>query len=411
MTPVELTKQISTNNYFSFLWHATFLALAQNFMDVDTILPAMLIEAGGGAMHVGLLTAIMIGGTSFAQLVFSPFLNNRRLKKKYLLIGINTRVLALAGLSVLLGFSLLLRGNMVIGLIFFLVTLFSLSGAFANISYTDILGKSLLLDSRKSFLSIKQVITGSGVLLSAFFARKVLTGSLYPENYMYMFLIATVSLGFASLGFWNLKEVDAIRHSVKIKSLKEYIGAIKREITENKKLTYFLAFVNTLGISIAILPFIILYAKEKYMTGSSETGNFLLFKVLGVVSVGMALFIYSKKIKYRYMLYLTAILALLIPVYLISMRDMPHLLPVFLIGGMVFSLYMVSMNGVLLEISNNENRALYTGIAGAGNIIPTLFPLIGGWIISQLGFYIFFGVFMLIVSFSLYFIYKLNCLK
>jgi len=72
---MELTGKISKINYNSFIWHALFLALAKSFMDVDTILPAMLIDAGGRAMHVGILTAIMLGGAQLTQLVFISFLS------------------------------------------------------------------------------------------------------------------------------------------------------------------------------------------------------------------------------------------------------------------------------------------------------------------------------------------------
>ena len=44
---MELNKQISQHNYYLFLWHAVFLALAINFTDVDTIIPAMMLDAGG----------------------------------------------------------------------------------------------------------------------------------------------------------------------------------------------------------------------------------------------------------------------------------------------------------------------------------------------------------------------------
>ena len=74
-------------------------------------------------------------------------------------------------------------------------------------------------------------------------------------------------------------------------------------------------------------------------------------------------------------------------------------------------MYSISMNGVLLEISGTENRTLYTGIAGTGNIIPALFPLLGGWIIERAGFQLFFILFMFIILLSLFFIYKLNCRK
>jgi len=61
---MELTDKNSKRNFKAFIWHSTFLALASNFMDVDTIIPSMLIKAGGTSIHLGLLTAIMLGGSS-----------------------------------------------------------------------------------------------------------------------------------------------------------------------------------------------------------------------------------------------------------------------------------------------------------------------------------------------------------
>ncbi|MEA3420608.1 MAG: hypothetical protein U9Q97_02880 [Acidobacteriota bacterium] len=162
---MELNKQISKNNYYSFLWHAMFLALAVNFMDVDTIIPAMMVDAGGSALHLGILTSIMLGGGKFAQLFFAPFLNNQLSKKGYLL------------------------------------------------------------------------------------------------------------------------------------------------------------------------------------------------------------------------------------------------------GGIIFTIHNISINGILLEITNNENRALYTGLSGAGSIIPSIFSFIGGWIITEFGFTLFFVLFILIIFLSFYFIYKIDCKK
>ena len=36
-----LSREISNHNFYAFLWHAGFLALAQNFMDVDTVIHAI----------------------------------------------------------------------------------------------------------------------------------------------------------------------------------------------------------------------------------------------------------------------------------------------------------------------------------------------------------------------------------
>ena len=86
-------------------------------------------------------------------------------------------------------------------------------------------------------------------------------------------------------------------------------------------------------------------------------------------------------------------------------------LVVFFLGGIIFATYTISLNGVLLEVSGTSNRALYTGIAGAGNILPAMFPLLGGWIIKQFGFLPYFVLFMVVILFSFYFIHRLHCKK
>ena len=171
----------------------------------------------------------------------------------------------------------------------------------------------------------------------------------------------------------------------------------------------FLGFINTMGISIGLMPFVVLYAKENFNTLSSDTGNFLLFKVGGSVFTGLLLFIMARKFRYRNLLYLNAAIAFLLPLLLILAPGEPLFGLVFFTGGIIFATYTVTMNGVLLEVSGTSNRALYTGIAGAGNILPAIFPLLGGWIISQFGFNVFFILYMASIATSLVFILRLKC--
>jgi MFS family permease len=404
---MNLHSDTSRHNFYSFLWHATFLALAQNFMDVDTIIPAMLIEAGGNGLHIGLMTAIMLGGARLTQLLFAPFISNYDFKKKFLLIGINSRILSLFFMGTMLFYACRFQGHLIIWLIFILIAAFSLGGAFANVSYTDILGKSVNPSARKSFLSIKQVVTGAVLLLSALLAKRVLTIDDYPKNFAYMFFIGSIALFTASLGFWQIKE--RVASSMSVKNMGHFGSLMKSELRSNKRLGYFLGWVNTMGIGITLLPFVMLYAKEVFHTQSHETGLFLFYKVVGSVVISILLFLFSRKFKYRYLLYGNVLVVLSIPLTLLFSAVMPPFRILFLTGGIVFAAYTISMNGVLLEISGNENRALYTGIAGAGNILPALFPLLSGWIIEQFGFQSFYILFIFMILSSLFFIYKMDC--
>ncbi len=406
---MSLTAKISKHNFYSFLWHAGFLAFAQNFMDVDTIIPAMVIEAGGNSLHVGIMAAIMMGGSSLTQLFFAPFVSNVKYKKKYLLTGINLRVASLLALALILYSFSFYHSAFVLWFIFLFISLFSFSGAFTNISYVDVVGKSINQDDRKSFFSARQIIGGIIIISTAFLAKRVLSASQFPVNYSTMFLIGGVSLLIASAGFWNIKENEL--SGSKISGLKDFLQRLVFEIKNNKKLLYFLGFINSQGIVISIIPFVMLYAKENFHTQASDTGIFLLFKVIGVVTMSFLVLILNKKIKYNALLYSNVLLSMLLALLVIIIPDVAVLKWVFIGGGFTVSLYMITLNGVLLEISGNENRALYAGFAGAGNIVPTVFPLVSSGIINQFGYTSLFTVFIIIISISAFFIYKLKCIK
>jgi len=404
-----LTERISKNNYYSFLWHAIFLALAQNFMDTDTIIPAVMIDAGGTPLHIGILTAIVIGSGRLSQLIFAPFLNNKPYKKIFLLTGINARIITLIGMMLLFIFTKMLSNNLIIWLIFILIFTFSISGGFANITYTDILGKSVLQENRKHFFSIKQVISSFGVLISAYLARYLLRIYDYPKNYAVLFFIAAVLLGIASLGFWKIKEVEA--ENLKIRHLKEFLPIIRKELKTNKRFANYLLLTNTQGVTLVFLPFLILYTKDIFGAVGQNIGNYLLLKVIGGVIAGSIMFYYARKVRYHYLLYITSIISILIAISILIFPGDILFPYIFLFGGLVYAFHKIAIGGILLEITTNKNRVLYTGLSGAGNILPAIFPLLGGWIIIQYGFTSFFLTIIFIVLISFYFIYKLNCQK
>jgi MFS family permease len=405
---MDLTPQSSKANFRYFLWHSAFLALTTNFMDIDTVIPSLLIKAGGSAVHLGFLTAIMVGGASLFQLVFAGYLSNKTHKKKHLLIGINLRVLALLSLAFLLYSASRLPGLFIILAIFFFISIFSLSGSFANVSYLDILGKSINEQKRKKFFSSKQVINSIGVFASALIVREMLRYFDYPINYSFLFLCAGLLLLVASLGFWKIREPVSIVKSKQ--SLVQFLKVIPSEIKKNNNLKYYLLTINTLGMGISLLPFMILYAKENFGLSFELIGNFLLFRTLGMLFAGLFLYRFSKRFIYKQLLFLSLLLAGAIPVLGLIFSDNSFIYQlIFIFSGIFVATYKISISGVLLEISTNENRATYAGISGAGNILSTIFPLFAGVLISYIGYtFVFLGV-TLIVLLSYTFVVKLNC--
>jgi MFS family permease len=405
---MSLSAKDSRSNFKSFIWHSAFLALAGNFMDIDTIIPSMIIKVGGNAIHLGLLTAIMIGGSGLFQLVFAGWLSRYELKKKYLLIGINLRIAALLGMAVLFILSAQLNNEIVLLLIFVLIAIFSFSGSFAGVSYTDILGKSVLTESRKRFFSSRQVIDGIGILASAMVVRKLLTVYEFPENYSLLFLIAGVLLATASLGFWRLREVP--NRPMAGNTLMAIFRSIPGELRNNSNLKYYLLVVNSLGLGLSILPFFILFAKEQFGLSYHMIGNILLLRVIGMLIAGSIMYRLANRFRYQTLLIFSLILSASLPLLILLFRDSIFWFQsVFVLSGIFVAVYKVTINGVLLEISTDDNRAVYAGISGAGNIMTTLFPLFAGALIAVLGYFILFPIVSVFILVSYLFVKRMDC--
>jgi MFS family permease len=407
---MQILNKRSKINFRNFLWHAVFLALASNFMDIDTIIPSMLIKAGGSAFHLGLLTAIMLGGTKIFQLIFASNISKKIFKKKFLLVGINLRVISLIALATLFYYSILLSNDLIIFLIFLLISIFALAGSYAAISYNDILGKSVKPESRKHFFSLKQTVNSIGIFFSAIIVRDLIKRFDYPDNYTLLFSCAAFLLLVATLGFWNIKEPAS--KLIKKKNIIDFFRLIPSEIKKNPNLKNYLLIINSLGLGMSILPFLILFAKDKFGLSYEMIGNFLLIRTVGMLFASLLFYKIAHKINYKTLLKFSLVIGALLPIIALFFSTNQYFYQfIFIISGIFVAIYKISDNGILLEISTNENRALYTGISGAGSILTTIFPLIAGFLIIKFGYIPVFSTVSVLILSSIFFVKKLNCKK
>ena len=396
-------------NFLSFLWHALFLALAKNFMDVNTIIPAMLIKAGGTTTDLGILTAIMIGGASFMQIVFAGFLFKKIRKKRYLLLGIYLRVGALLGLGFLLAQAGRMPGFYIISYIFILISIFSFSGSFASISYTDILGKSITGGTRKNFFVIRQVVVSSGILMSAIVVRYLVRHYEYPRNYNILFISAGVLLLIAAFGFWMIREKPTDFESSGINFLSVF-KAFKKMFQEDRNLRYYMLLINSTGIGLTLVPFYISLAKERLDLTAETVGNFLLLQIIGMIVSNLLWNFLLKKGVYKGLVRTYAVIGSVLPILALSFSASKTVYPfIFFLSGFNISAYEIAIPGILLEISKEQNRALYTALSGAGSFFTILFPLIAGVLISKVGYQAVFGFSVVAIATSILFVNKINC--
>ena len=401
----------SQHNFKAFAWHASWLGFTVTFTEVNIVLPGLILEVGGSQIHIGILTAIMVGAPMLTQLLFAGFLTPKARKKPFLLLGIYLRVGALSGVAWTLSQIANIDPAFMIFLVYGWMLIFTTSGAFAGVSYTDILGKSISGDQRKRFFVLRQFLSSIGILISALIARELLKRFAYPMNYEILFIAAAFTLFLASLGFIALRE-QPVANRYESSSALEIFKFIPAYLREDANLRNFILVNNLTGFATTLTPFYVVLARDSYSLGASDIGNFLLIGISGMILSNLLWSRVVKKHSFKGVLVVWILIGASLPVLaLILSTWAPYVMfqAIFFLSGVAISAQRISQGGVLIEISENDNRALYSGINGAFNLTIALFPLISGFVIAWLGYAPVFILGSIAMLTALIFVRRLDC--
>ncbi|MEJ2578094.1 MAG: MFS transporter [Kineosporiaceae bacterium] len=379
----------------SFFWHAFFLAVTTSFTEVNTVMPALVLAAGGGAATVGALTAIMLGLPLVAQLLFAGFLSTRPRKKPFLLLGINLRVLALAGgAAAIAGFG---TDTRIIPAVFAAITVFALSGAFAGVSYTELIGTLVPTAQRREFFVRRQMTTTAGLFVSAVVARFLLGAAAFPDGYVLLFALASGFLLVASGGFWSLHEPrprisPGSGTAPPPTGLAGTVAALRQAPTilrEDGNLRTLIVVVNLLAVGFTSIPLVTALAHRRYELSAATVGTFVLVQITGMLLASPAWSRVIRRGGYRLVLRIVlGLVTLVFPLALLVSATAPVLgyAALYLITGAIVSGQKIAVDGTVVQISPDGRRALYAGLFGAANLATALLPLITGVLVERLGY-------------------------
>jgi MFS family permease len=377
----------------SFYWHAFFLAVTMSFTEVNTVMPALVMAAGGTAVAVGALTAVMIGLPLVSQLVFAGFLSTRRHKKPFLLLGINLRVIALAGGAAAI--SLLGTGPAIIPSVFVAMTVFALSGAFAAVSYTELVGTLIPTGQRRLFFVHRQVATSLGLLISALLTRLLLGATAFPDGYVLLFAMASGFLLVASGGFWTLREPRRTVDPAAAPPPTGWAGtvaALRRApaiLRGDANLRTLIVVMNLLAVGFTTIPLITALAYRTYTLSATSVGTFVLIQIIGML---LATPLWARVIhRGGYQLVLRVVLAgiaMVFPGALVLSLTAPVTAysVLYLVTGMIVSGQKIVVDGIVVQISPDDQRSLYAGLFGAANLAAAILPMLTGVLVGVLGY-------------------------
>ncbi|MCK5155714.1 MAG: hypothetical protein KAQ69_04715, partial [Spirochaetales bacterium] len=168
---------------------------------------------------------------------------------------------------------------------------------------------------------------------------------------------------------------------------RERFKTFRDAVLKDKNLQMYLLLINTSGTTLVTIPFLILYGRTHFAVSGSMVGTFLLVQMSGSLATNIILNLINKNQRYKGILYMFIITGTVVPLSALLLASSQMLYSiVFLLSGIGLALYQIAAPGVLLEISNEVNRPVYTGLAGAGSLMNIIYPIIAGVLIRVIGF-------------------------
>ncbi len=396
--------------FFAYIWHGFFLALTMSMLDLNTVFPSLVAELTDSKILFGILYAIMLGAPLVFNLVFSHYLRARAFKKKFLLIGIFMRASAFLGMAVSTRLFGVKNPAVAVYTFFAWVFLFSISAGFAGIAYADVMGKLLPGKQRTQLYTTKQLFSSiaafaGGLLIARLFRPGAFV---FPNQYVISLLIGGIGLAFASIGFFLIREPASSlaqrEKDRKADSLLHYVRNVPQVLKNDASLRKFILVENLASFSVMILPFYMIYARETFGLSQDYIGRYLLIQVSGTILSNVLWGYLATRSNAQRIVRTCVSLGALIPLVALTLaRTSPDAYGiVFFLVGFIISGRRIGFEAYILDIAPEQQRTEYLGIRGTLNIFIVILPILGGALISLLGYVPVFLTVSAIMLFSSY---------
>ncbi len=273
----------------------------------------------------------------------------------------------------------------------------------STLPYMDIISKTIELQKRSRFFSLRNITGGIFTIFIGFFVRYVLSdksGLTFPANYALLFGCVTVAVGTALVTFLNIREP---LHPVQTerRTLGRHLKQGPHFLRTDRNYRLFLFFRICTHVAGMCVPFYVPYALDKLEIPESTVGLFIATGAFsGVISNTLWIYV-GEKYGVRWILIFTLAMACMAPLVVVSVRylpmswQVPFYLLIFALNGGSMSGMMVGFMTYMINIALPRIRPTYIGFMNTILFPCGLMPVIAGKLVGLLGYE---GVFAIAVG-------------
>lgn len=381
-------KTFERRNYVGLAWHGTFLAAATALGQPTTILPAYVALLGGSPFIVGAMLSVLLAGSVVPELLFAHIVEGSPRKRPYLLLAVFSRAgawLALGALTWLMAGS---RNLWLLVVLFALLAVFAVGGSLGSVAYTDIFGRSIAPGMRGRFYASRQFLGSIAALAVTYLARLWLTGGRgsTTSGFAVLFLGAGLLMLLAGIGFTLVRETPVPRK--RRLPLALYLRQVPTLWRQDPALRTLVWIENVASLHLMLLPFYMLLAEVSLHVSVAAVAFYTMAQIVGGalsnVLWGWLGDRFGSVAVLRGCLALGATMPLL-ALALAAYWPAGYFI-IFIVLGAAIASRNLAYNNVLVDLAPVPLRATYTGIVGTLTTPSLLLPMLGGSLISLLGY-------------------------
>ncbi|HMP38749.1 MAG TPA: MFS transporter [Roseiflexaceae bacterium] len=392
---------VDRRNYRLGLVNGISFTIGESISSPTLVLSLLVRQLGGSLTLVGLMPVIQNVGYLLPQLLVAGRVQamTHRLPL-YRQAGI-IRLVAQAALVLAILSAVIFPPEIALVLIIACYTIFNFGGGITTISFQEVVAKVIPLRRRGTFFGTRQLVGGLlAFALGGTLVRWVL-GSESPLLFPYNFaLLSVISLvGFIiGIGSFALVHEPA---SQQVGPRTGFVAVLRRApaiLRANRNYRLFIVARLLLRAGQIAEPFYIIYATEALGLSAGVAGVFIsIWALAGALSNIVWGRIADRRGNRRLLLLASCLSAsaplLMIggPALLLALNAPATLLIVAL--GFVFLLIGAGTDGIMIaamtyiiEVSPDDERATYLGVANTILGMGAVLPILGSWLISTLGF-------------------------
>jgi len=393
---------------------SSFWQLGESFVSVNTIIPVFASTLTDSAVLIGLVPALINAGWFIPQLLMATYVKN--LPKKFPFARAMAIVERIPFLLLPIAAYLVQWISRTAAIWFFLivVALRGFASGMVALPWQEVIARVIPSNVRSRFFGITRTFGRSLAVIGSAGAGLILAKLVYPNNYAVTFSIGAIFIWISFIFFNRTIEPDietkspsAIEANTTSKS--GGISAFLTILKQDKNFTSYLISRAFFQLASMASGFLAVYGIERFSLADQQAAVFSGFifasGVLGFFVWGMI----GDRIGPRKILLISDILQAAVLIMALFSSSVEVLYLIFLVFGFAQSGYMIGELILGMELGTEANRPIYLGLArSVPGVVILIAPLIGGVIITLVGYRIMFLVALIFSMVGIWFLSRVK---